>query len=190
MTATARPARRRIFLVILAWLVCSLTALPGHAQELYNYTVSVLGGLGGAPGSDTDDDLGNGSFQVNFSAVLEPSTHLGLRLGRLGFDGDVPQGGLFDSELTYATVAGEYRYREAYYDSGIYFGLGGYRLDGTDFLGRDDDDTAVGAVLGVTGEFEISRRFAVLVELSGHYTDLDAFDLLVMGHAGLSIHFR
>ena len=35
--------------MILAWLVCSLTALPGHAQELYNYTVSVLGGLGGAP---------------------------------------------------------------------------------------------------------------------------------------------
>lgn len=181
---------QRLIALAAILALCGLAPAPAQAQELYNYTVSAMVGLGGAPDSDTDDSLGNGTYQLGLSLVAEPRTHLGLRLGRLTFDEDDLQGGLFDSELTYATLAGEYRFREAYYDSGIYFGLGGYQLDGTDVLGNSADDTAVGVVLGLTGEFEINRRFGVLVELSGHYTDLDAIDLLVLGHVGVAVHFQ
>jgi hypothetical protein len=189
---THRPAAGKVlrwtFCLGLALLLCPATA---SAQELYNYTVSALAGVGGSPDSNSDDGLGNGSFQVGFSLVTEPGTHLGLRLGQLSFDENDLQGGLFDADLQYATVAGEYRFREDFYESGLFFGLGAYKLDGRDFLtGQNDDDTALGATLGVTGEFELTRHFGVLVELSGHYTDLDAFNFLLMGHAGLAVHFR
>ncbi len=180
---------QRIAVLAVLLALCGLLPAPAQAQELYNYTVFGSFGLGGAPGSDTDDSLGNNGYQLGFSLVTEPRTHLGLRLGELSFD-DEPQGGLLDADLTYLTLGGEYRFRETYYDSGIYLALGGYRLEGTDALGNSDEETAVGLALGLTGEFDINRRFGVLVELSGHYTDLDAFDLLVLGHIGLAVHFR
>lgn len=181
--------QRIAVLVVTLVLSSFLPAAPAEAQELYNYTVTAMFGLGGAPDSDTDDSLSQGSFQLGASLVAEPRTHLALRLGQISFD-DEPQGGLFDADLTYATVAGEYRFRETFYDSGIYLGLGGYQLDGIDVFGNDDDETAVGLVLGLTGEFEINRRFGVQVELSGHYTDLEAIDFLVLGHLGLAVHFK
>lgn len=179
--------RIAVLAVILA--LCGLSPAPVQAQELYNYTVSASFGLGGAPGSDTDDSFGNDGYQLGFSLVTEPRTHLALRLGELSF-GDESQGGLFDADLTYLTLGGEYRFRETFYDSGIYLAVGGYQLDGVDALGNSDEQTAVGVALGLTGEFEINRRFGVLVELSGHYTDLDAFDLLVLGNVGLAVHFQ
>lgn len=179
-------------IAVLAVLLALGGLLPAAAgaQELYNYTVTAMAGVGGGPDSDTDDSLSHGTYQLGFSLVTEPRTHLGLRLGRLSFDQDEPQGGLLDAELSYLTLAGEYRFRESFYDSGIYLGVGGYQLDGTDLLGNDDDETAIGLALGLTSEFEINRRFGVQLELSGHYTDLDALDLLILGHVGVAVHFR
>ena len=39
------------------------------------------------------------------------------------------------------------------------------------------------------GEFTVTQWLGVLVELSGHYADLDEAQFFGMGHAGLSIHF-
>jgi hypothetical protein len=41
----------------------------------------------------------------------------------------------------------------------------------------------------VTGDFRLTDRFSIVIELSGHYTDLDAADLLAMGHAGVAFRF-
>lgn len=173
------------------FLVLALLALPGAAgaQELYNFTVGALGGLGGSVDADPGDSLTNTGFQLNLSMVTEPHTHVGFRLGKLGLDEDEFFGSLLDAELTYATVGGEYRFRESYYESGIYIGLGGYRLEGTAFDGRDKSDTAVGLAIGATGEFPLTRHLGVLVELSGHYADFDEAQFFVMGHAGVAIHF-
>lgn len=173
------------------FLVLALSALPGPAgaQELYNFTVGAMGGLGGSVDADPGDSLTNTGFQLNLTMVTEPSTHVGFRLGNLALDDDELFGSLSDAELSYATIGGEYRFREPYYQSGLFVGLGGYRLEGTAFDGSDESDTALGLSIGATGEFPLTRWLGVLVELSGHYADFDEAQFFVMGHAGFAVHF-
>lgn len=171
-------------------LTAALLLLPGaaRAQELYTFTAGLLGGVGGSFDAEPGDDLGNTGFQINLTMVTEPRTHVGFRLGQLGLDSEERFGSLSDAELSYVTVAGEYRFPQTYYESGLYLGLGGYRLEGSRF-GQGEEDTAVGLTLGVTGEFKVTRWLGVLVELSGHYADFDEAQLFGMGHAGVAIHF-
>lgn len=167
-------------------------ALPttSHAQELYTYTVGVLGGLGGSYDVDPGSDYGNHGFQVDLGLVTEPRTVLGLRLGRLSLDRKSSFGSLTDAGLTYATLGGEYRYDETYYQSGIYLALGAYRLNGKRlFDGASRDQTSIGAALGFTGEFPINSHVGILLELSGHYTTLSEAKIFAMGLAGVAFHF-
>jgi hypothetical protein len=173
-----------------AILLAALILLPGaaRAQEPYTFTVGVLGGLGGSLDADPGDDLGNTGYQLNLDMVTDPRTHVGIRLGNLALDSEDRFGSLTDAELSYVTVAGEYRFPETYYESGIYAGLGGYRLEGTRG-GKDQSDTSIGLAVGVTGDFRVTRWLSVLVELSGHYVDFDEAQFFAMGHGGLAIHF-
>lgn len=184
------PTRRPLPLPgIIAALLLLLPAGAARAQDLYTFTFAALGGAGGSVDVDRGDDLGNTGLQANLDLVTELRTHVGLRLGRLDLDTDEGFGSLTDAELTYATVAGEYKWREPYYISGVYLGLGAYELKGTGPGGSDESDTAPGVVLGITGEFPLHRRVGLLVELSGHYVDFDEANLFAMGHAGVAIHF-
>lgn len=175
----------RLFL-LLALLLAPAAA---SAQESYNFSVGLLGGLGGSPDADPGDSLTNTGYQLNLTMVTEPQTHVGIRAGQLQLDKDEVFGSLTDADLSYVTVGGEYRFRESFYESGLFVALGGYRLEGTGLDLRDKSDTALGLSIGVTGEFEITRWLGFLVELSGHYADLDETQIFGMGHAGLSFHF-
>ncbi|HEX7181596.1 MAG TPA: outer membrane beta-barrel protein [Thermoanaerobaculia bacterium] len=171
-------------------LCLGLLLLPGaaSAQELYTYTVGVLGGIGGSVDVDRGDDLSNTGLQVNLGMVTERRTHVIVRLGQLNLDQSEFFGSLRDADLTYATIGGEYRFRQSYYDSGVYLGLGGYRLEGS----RSDEDvtdTSIGLTIGVTGEFEINNWLGVLVEISGHAVDFDEAQIFGMAHGGLALHF-
>ena len=169
-----------------------LLALPGlaHAQVLDNYTISLAGGLGGAFDADPDPGLSNTTIQLGFSLALDTTSLFVARLGQLDLDDPQGFGGLADAELTYVTLGGEYRLRRSLYDSGIFLGLGGYRLEGTRFAtGEGDEQTALGLVLGVTADFPITRRFSILSELSGHYADLDEAQFFGMLHVGVAFHF-
>ena len=44
-------------------------------------------------------------------------------------------------------------------------------------------------VVHIMALVDFRRRFAVLVEFAGHYTDLDAAQFFVTGHCGVSVHF-
>lgn len=172
-------------------LILGLLLLPGAAgaQELYNFTVGVFGTLGGSFDADPGDSLTNTGYQVNLGLVTEARTHLVLRAGRLALDEDEFFGSLTDAELSYATIGGEYRVRETFFDSGIYIALGGYRLEGTDFLGGDQSDTSWGLAIGATGELPIRRWLGIQVEISGHYIDFDEAQFFGMGNAGVVFHF-
>lgn len=171
-------------------MVGTMFLLPGaaRAQELYTFTAGLLGGIGGSLDADPGDDLGNTAYQLNLTMVTEPRTHVGFRLGRLGLDSEEFFGSLSDAELSYVTLSGEYRFPESVYESGVYLGLGGYRLEGTRG-GRDEEDTALGLTVGVTGEFRITQWLGVLVELSGHYADFEEAQLFAIGHGGIALHF-
>ncbi|MEA2695038.1 MAG: hypothetical protein QOJ16_4425 [Acidobacteriota bacterium] len=185
------PGRLATIAVGIA-LFAAMAALPEavRAQELYTYTVGVLGGVGGSPDASPGSDLGNHSFQVNLGLVTEPKTVLTLRLGRLSLDRKSAFGSLTGADLTYADIGGEYRFDETYYQSGVYIALGAYRLQGKRaFDGSRREQTAVGAALGLTGEFPLNSHFGILIELSGHYTPLNEAKTFAMGHAGVAFHF-
>ncbi len=172
-------------------LIFGLLLLPGvaGAQELYTYTVGVFGGLGGSFDADPGDSLTNTGFQVNFGVVTDSRTHLVLRTGRLALDEDELFGSLRDAELTYATIGGEYRSRQDFYESGIYVALGGYRLEGIVASGDDSSDTSWGLAVGVTSELPIKPWLSLQAELSGHYIDFDEAQVFAMGQVGLAFHF-
>jgi hypothetical protein len=178
-------SRKLIWMVVLA----AVLAAPAGAgaQELYHFPASALGGFGGSLDADRGDGLGNPSFQLGLSMVTEARTHVGLRIGQIGFD--EPLESIDDADLTYLTLGGEYRFDRSYYQSGVYLGLGGYRLEGTRPDGSDADDTVLGMVLGLTGEFEINPNFGVLVEFSGHWADLEDTKAFAQGLGGIAFHF-
>jgi hypothetical protein len=172
-------------------LLVGLLSTPGsaQAQETYSFTVAGLGSVGGSLDAEPGDDLSNTGYQVNLGMVTDSRTHVAVRVGQLGLDQDELFGSLREAELTYATFAGEYRFNEGWYDSGIYLGLGGYRLEGVDLADRGSEDTAVGLAIGFTGEFKVNRWLGVLLELSGHWADFEESQIFGMAHGGLAVHF-
>jgi hypothetical protein len=169
-----------------------LSGVPGAARaaEQYTYSVGVLGGIGGSVDVDRGDNLNNTGFQLNLAMVTEPRTHVGFRIGKLNLDKNEFFGSLTNADLSYVTVAGEYRFQESYYESGVFLGLGGYRLSGNRASdGRADDQTSVGLTVGVTGELTINRWLGVLLEVSGHYVNLDEAKIYGMAHGGVAVHF-
>lgn len=179
---------------LAALVVAGALTLPAGAaaQDLYSWSVGVLGGLGGSedvsPGSRS---FAHPSWQLEGQAITDPSVSLGLRVGQLSLGGNTTLfGSRFGADLSYVTLAGQYTFQESYYDSGVYLGLGAYRLSGTDaFTGASSSTTAAGGVIGITGEFKASRRFGVIVELSAHYIDISGSHIFGMAHGGLAFHF-
>ncbi|HEV3460066.1 MAG TPA: hypothetical protein VHG32_26260 [Thermoanaerobaculia bacterium] len=185
-------AARVASLTLLATLVSLAQPAAASAQELYNWTVGVMGGVGGSvdvkPGSRS---FSNASWQVEGLVVTERHTLLGLRLGHLALGGkDTLFGSRTGADLSYVTLAGQYMFQESYYDSGVYLGLGAYRLGGNDAVtGASASKTVAGAVLGLTGDFRASRRVSVVIEASGHYIDIRKAHIYAMAHGGLAFHF-
>ncbi len=182
-------------LSVLALLaVLGALALPAaaSAQDLYSWTVGVAGGLGGSldvsPGSRSFD---NGSWQIEGLALTEPRTLLGVRFGQLSLgNNQTVFGSKLGADLSYLTLSGQYMYEESYYDSGVYLGIGAYRLSGIDIdTGTSSSRTAVGGVVGLTGEFRATRRLGVTLEVSGHYAELTRSHIFAMAHGGLAFHF-
>lgn len=187
---TAVPRRLRACLLGAA-AVAALLAAPGEssAQQLYTFTLSASAGFGGSLDADPGDEITLGSYQFAAAIVTEPRTLVGVRVGRIGFDDDEPLESLFDADLTYLTLAGEYKFDQTLYEGGMYVGVGGYRLEGTDAFGSDRDDTSFGLVIGSTGEFPITPRFGVVVDIAGHFTDLDEAQIFATAQAGLFVRF-
>jgi len=186
---TARP-RPQLLPAALFALAALVLAAPAAADELYSYSVSAFVGFGGSEDAEPGDGFGNTAFQLGASVRTEARTRLALRLGRVGLGDGNEFGLLDDADLTYATIAGEYRFTDPVYDSWIYLGLGAYDLDGSPrFAGLDSSETTFGAVLGLVGEFSVTRRFDVVVELSGHWADFEDAQVFGMGHVGVAYHF-
>lgn len=173
-----RQLRPRLATSFFVLLTLALVPATGLAQSPYTYTVGLQVGLGGSPDDQPDVGFDNFGWQALFSMNLETSTRWGARVGEIALDG-----GGFDADLRYLTVAGEYLFAEPLLDSGLYLGLGYYDLD---VFGGD---SGLGLVVGVTGDLHLTDRFSLLLELSGHYADLDATHFFLMGHVGVGYRF-
>lgn len=185
---TPIPVRRLALAAVL--LLALLLAPAATAVEPYLFTVSGLVGIGGSHDAEPGDGFGNTAYQLGFSYITETRTRVAVRLGdmELGDGGDFAA--LNDAGLRYVNVAGEYRFPENYYETWISFGLGAYQLDGDPrFAGADDEETAIGVSIGLTGEFRLVRNLDLVVEFSGHYVDFDDAQLFGGALAGVAWHF-
>ena len=172
------------FVRILGAIVVSGATAHGvaTASDLHSFTASLLGGIGGSIDQDATG-FSNSSWQLGLGVQREVHTQFGVRLGRIDFDKTDILDSLSDATMNYVLLGGEYRTPEGFYESGLFLGLGAYELDG------NTSETAIGIALGVTGDFELTRKWTVLIELTGHITQLEAAELFATGLAGLALHF-
>ena len=191
MNSTSTSPGHRLTLLRLApvfLLATALAATPASASDLYNFTASLFGTVGGALDvAGEDPGLDQTGFQLGFAWKTQPKAQVGVRLGQVDMEGEQLEG-LFDPELSYATIGGEYRYRESYYDSGVFLGLGVYQLEGI-VGGAATDDSSIGINLGASGDFPITKRMSFLAEISLHYADLEYAQSFAFAHFGLGFHF-
>jgi hypothetical protein len=183
------PSFRSAFLVLAIAALSALAAPPAGAQtqENYLFTVSLLGGLGGSIDAEPDAGLDQRSLVASFAFVTEPRLHTVVKLGQLTID-DEPLGTIADAEVEYVTVGGDYRVLRGFYDSGLFMGLGAYRLSG-ERGGAEEEDTAIGAHLGVSGEIRTTSWLGLVLELTGHWVDFDEQQIFATGNVGVAIHF-
>jgi hypothetical protein len=170
-------------------IVCVVLAPGALAAQEATWTLSALGGLGTSIDESGSAGLG---LQAGGALVVDRQTNIWLRVGRLEFDTGSGTGDLTDATSTYFNIGGEYQFFEGYYDSGLFLGLGAYDLDATrvgPVGGEAVGDTVLGLVLGVSGEFKVTPKFALLVELAGHILDSDDAQILGTAHAGVAWHF-
>ena len=180
------PQERPLLVAILA--VAALTVVPAtvSAQPARTFTLGLQGSIGGFTDAEPDTGFDNLGLQAFFFMEIDHATLFGVRLGQLQLEADDAFGDLYDSDLSYLTLAGEYRFPEAFYESGLYLGLGFYSLDGGPVI---EDDTGLGLNLGATGTFRLTDRLSLVVDLSAHYADLDRAQFLFMGNVGLGFSF-
>jgi hypothetical protein len=181
---THKPIRFCAPLLLLAMMIGTGTAQAQLGRPTHRYTATLLGGIGGS-----SSDITNPTLQLGWSIITDRATHFGVRVGHIGFSSKSQVGDLLGPDLTYITLAGEYRFQETFYQSGMFFGLGYYDLNGDNVIGGDDGDDGIGLTFGVNGEFDIDQRWAVVVELAGHWVDLESTDLFGSGLVGLALRF-
>jgi len=185
-----RHAVRKPLLLVAVALLLGLAAPHAAATELFTYSLSAAVGVGGSSDASPGDGFSNTAFQLGFSYITEPHTRLGVRLGRLGLGDGGDFTTLHDADLTYLTFTGEYSFPETYYGAWVFLGVGAYDLNGDPrFPGADDSQTAVGAVIGLSTEFELTRKADLLVEVAGHWADFDDATLFGTGVVGVAVHF-
>ena len=179
----------RKLLLAICFVTLGALLLPAGAaaQEDQPLEAAVLFGVGGSFDED-QSGLGNTGYQVNLSLGVARRTKVGVRFGEIGYDGGDLVGVVSSPTFSYINVSGEYTFSERYYESGIYMGLGAYTLEGV-LGGQAFDDSTLGLVLGVTGEFEITRRLGFVVEGAGHLADFGPARYFITFHGGLAYHF-
>lgn len=145
---------------------------------------------GGLVGSLDEDESGfsNSTFQMRFAAETSRRRLVAVRLGRMDFE-DEPLGQAFAATIDYLTISGEYLFEEAYYESGLFAGLGLYDLAATRFDGRSGDETTFGLVVGGLGEFRLAERWFLYGEASFTYTNLELAQLFADLQIGIGFRF-
>jgi hypothetical protein len=179
-----RP-QRLVLLTTLTFLALGLL-LPASSsaqQHQYNFSIGLLGGIGGSPDADPDLGVDNFGLEAFFSMETSIRTRFVVRAGQMGLESD---GGVIDTDLNYLTLSGEYEFHESSYEAGLFIGLGLYELDPTRGI---PDESSVGLTIGTTGDIRLTDRLSVIIQISGHYVDFDYAQFFVMGHAGLAFHF-
>ncbi len=176
---------RSLLTYSLAVLVLAGLPSVAQAQDYFNFSLGLMATLGGTTDAEPDPGIDNFGFQAVFGYQIDRHTLFKARLGQLDLETDEGNG-LYDTELSYVTLGGEYLINSGSYESGLFIGLGFYDLDAAPLI---EDESSLGLALGTSGAFRLQDRLDLVVEFSIHYADLDYAQFFLMGHAGLAYRF-
>jgi hypothetical protein len=131
---------------------------------------------------ESNFSFSNTSFELYWSMPIEPELSLKFKGGRLeseipiGYIADDPataandprlfRRDVADGEVAHAEAVVQYEFDEPFGSSGLFAGLGYYRLSAPD----EESQTTWGVVAGVNADFPITRRYGVVLEGSYHWT--------------------
>jgi len=157
------------------------------AQDSSTFSLGLATGLGGSL-DERGADVDHSALQLSAGMLTAARTWTVVRLGRLSVDDQESIGGLAGAELEYASIAGEYRFRQPAYDFGMSLGLGYYRLEG-DVGSLREKQEALGLVLGLAGVFDLTRHVALTAEADFHYAFLEDANLYGVALVGVAVQF-
>ncbi len=176
-----------LFAIAVVTLCALVLAGPAAAQEDQPLEASALVAFGGSI-DESQSGLGNSGYQLGLSLGVGRRTKVGVRYGEIDFGSGGQIASVFRPTFQYITVGGEYTFSEGYYESGIYLALGSYQLDGVQG-GQAFSESTLGVALGATGEFEITRRLGLVLEVAGHFADFGPARYFATFHGGVAYHF-
>lgn len=184
--------RLKSSLLLSAFLLIGVSAplAAAEQQEGYTFTLGLLGGVGGPLDADPDPGLGQTNWMLSAGMVTAPRTLVVVRAGRMAIEGDPAFERFAQADLEYIHIAGEYRFAQPTYDYGTYVGLGYYQMNGELLLGGGaTSESDLGIVIGLTGDFDVTRYLSVVGEVSAHYAFFDDASIFAMANIGLAVHF-
>jgi hypothetical protein len=183
--------KKTILLLILA-----LSALPAAAQ--YSEFGVVLGGSKRLI-SQGDEQQGigvsdefkfdNSVKEIYYSVRLDDYSKFKIKLGQITAPGAFNVNGsrvdVAKADVDHIDGIVDYRFSEPFGSTGLFAGVGLYRLDAPD----QQEETNYGFSGGVNGDFPFSRRYGVVVEAAYHWVNFHYHPRYVTLGAGLRISF-
>lgn len=169
-------------LPLLVLLVVS--AMPVLAQDSNEFGVIVGGSrrfVDGAPHQNDDDfiesnfSFGNNSIELYWSMPIEEDVNLKFKGGRIESEIAIPYTPADSTVTNRRDVEGEvhhlesvieYEFDETFGSSGLFAGLGFYRLSAP----GEETRSNWGITAGVNSDFPITRRYGVILEGAYHWT--------------------
>jgi hypothetical protein len=187
------------------FLLFLLLAAPAFAQTGQQFGILFGGAKRLYSGRDKDKfpDLPNDRFrlthgvrEVFYAVQIEPSTMFKIQAGQWNTDVGVveadpplhPRSG----HMEHVDGIVDYRFTEPFGTTGLFGGIGLYRWSApTAQAGESDIPAATnyGYVVGVNGEFPMTRRYAFMVEGAYHWVNMSSPVRYVTLTGGLRIGF-
>ena len=203
--------KRTLFL--LALIVIS--AVPVIAQESNEFGVIVGGSRrfidGGTARSitgpaetdwiESNFSFGNNSIELYWSIPIEPELNLKFKGGRLQSEIAIPyladdpftpevkvvrlRRDVEDGQVHHVESVIEYEFDEPFGSSGLFAGLGYYRMSAS----GEEAQSTWGITAGVNSDFPITRRYGVVLEGSYHWVRSDFHPRYLTVGGGLRVSF-
>lgn len=191
------PMKRTLLCALLV-----LSALPVFAQ--HNEIGALVGGsrrfVDGAAREEsvTFDDstfsFSNTTFDLYWAFQIEPETYIKLKAGRIegpvAVAYEVPgDDDLFrrdvDGEVQHVEMNVEYRFREPYGTTGLFAGLGFYRVSAP----GEETESNYGFNAGVNADFPLSPRYGIVLEGTYHWSKAEFNQRFMTFGGGLRVRF-
>jgi hypothetical protein len=181
--------------------------LLGGAKRLYSGHDKDAAATNGEPPLPIDRfRLTSGAREVFYAVQIEPATLFKIQAGQWNTDVGIVQSGTDDKgnptgdpkfprsgTIQHADGIIDYRFDEPFGTTGLFAGLGLYRWSASgpppDAKHDVPTETNYGYVLGVNGEFPITKRYAFMVEGAYHWINMSSPVRYVTVTGGVRVGF-